>query len=368
MRKNYINQIPMPACVVDKDGIVIRANPLIKEVFVYEDIAGSKIFTLTGLKRERLIHANEEEIIIERNNRLFKIRTNAHIKEGDDIIVFFDEATAREAFRSKLEEERAAIVYIYIDNYDELIASSGEERRSLPSQIDSLIRKWSDAYDSPVIGTDDDKYVMYTSRGRLVRMAADNFSVLDDVRKIETQVDFPVSLSIGAGVSAISLREAADLAMAAIELAGGRGGDQAVVKSDDGTKFFGGTLQAIEKNNRAKSRVIAHAMKAMINDADKVLIMGHRWPDMDAFGSALGAYCICRYLGKDAYIVIDRHNEALDTIYDQANDTGSYNIIKQERALKLVTPMTLLIIVDTNRPGLVECPELVDACSDGRAW
>ena len=139
MRKNYINQIPMPACVVDKDGIVLRANPLIKEVFVYEDIAGAKIFTLTGLKRETLMHANEEEIILERNNRLFKIRTNANIKEDDDIIVFFDEATAREAFRTKLEDERAAIVYIYIDNYDDLIASSGEERRTLPTQIDNII-------------------------------------------------------------------------------------------------------------------------------------------------------------------------------------------------------------------------------------
>ena len=363
MRKNYINQIPMPACVVDKDGIVLRANPLIKEVFVYEDIAGAKIFTLTGLKRETLMHANEEEIILERNNRLFKIRTNANIKEDDDIIVFFDEATAREAFRTKLEDERAAIVYIYIDNYDDLIASSGEERRTLPTQIDNIIRKWGDSYDSPIFSTDDDKYIMYTSRARLERMATDNFSVLDDVRNIETQVDFPVSLSIGAGTSQLSLTEAADLAQEAIALAGGRGGDQAVVKTDDGTKYFGGTLQAIEKNNRAKSRVIAHGMKAMINDADKVLIMGHKWPDMDAFGSALGAYCICRYLGKDAYIVVDKHNEALDTIYNQAVDSEDYNIIRQERALKLVTPKTLLIIVDTNRPILVECPELVTACN-----
>jgi c-di-AMP phosphodiesterase-like protein len=101
----------------------------------------------------------------------------------------------------------------------------------------------------------------------------------------------------------------------------------------------------------------------MINDADKVLIMGHRWPDMDAFGSAIGAYSICRYLGKEAFIVMENHNEALDTIYDQAADIGEYEIIRQERALRMVTPKTLLIIVDTNRPMLVECYDLVQACT-----
>lgn len=363
MRKNYINQIPMPACVVDSEGSVISSNPLMKDVFVYDDIVGSKFFTLTGIKRDGLLTANDEELIIERNDRLFKIRTNAKPREKDDIVVFFDEATARENFRSQLESDRAVIAYINIDNYDDLIASSSEDsKRLLPSQIDNIVRKWGDSYDSPVISTDDDRYIMYTNKGKIIRMAEDNFSVLDEVRRIETKIDFPVSISIGAGISAISLRESADLAEAALELALGRGGDQAVVKTDDGTKYFGGTLQAIEKSNRGKSRVIAHAMRAMICDADKVLIMGHRWPDMDSFGSAIGASAICKYLGKDAYIVIDKHNEALDTVYDQAELTEDYNIIRQEKALRLVTPDTLLIIVDTNRPMLVECPELVDAC------
>ena len=364
MDTNFINQIPLPTCVVDTEGLVLCANPLIKNVFVYEDIAGSNFFTLTGVKRESLLKANEEEIIIFRNDRLFKIRTNNDVDPEKEITVLFDEATARESFRSQLENDRAVIIFINIDNYEDLIANSGEDnKRVIPSQIDVLLRKWADHYDSPVMTTDDDKYIMFTTRGRLEKMGKANFSILDEVRKIESTKGFPASISIGAGVSDISMLEAKDLAQAALELAVGRGGDQAVVKNDEGTKYYGGTLQAIEKSNRGKSRVIAHAMKAMIKDADKVLIMGHKWPDMDAFGSAIGAYCICKYLGKDAYIVIDKHNEALDSIYNQAEDTGDYNIIKQERALKGVTPKTLLIIVDTNRPKLVECPELVTACS-----
>ena len=363
MDNQYINTLPFPACTVDPGGIVSRANPLMKNVFVYEDIFGSKLITLTVIKREQLLSANTEERILDRNDKLFKLWVNEDPKEDEDIVVFFDEATARESFKSKLESDRAAIVYINIDNYDELIASSPEDlRRLIPAQIDGLLRKWGDSFESPVISTWDDRYVMYTTRGQLNRMIEENFSILDEVRNLESKIDFPASISLGIGVSGVSLIESTELAEAALELALGRGGDQAVVKTDDGTNYYGGTLLSLEKNNRSKPRVIAHAMKALIEDADKVFIMGHKWPDMDAFGSALGASAICSFLGKDSYIVIEKHNEALDTIYDKAVDADNYQIIKPEKALRMVTDMSLLIIVDTNRPMLVECSELADAC------
>ena len=363
MKKSFITQLPIPACVVGKDGNVVKANSFIKNVFLYEDIVGTNFFALTGVKRDTLLTANNEEVIIEKNKRLFKLWTNENPKPDEDIAVLFDEATARESFRTKLEADRAVIMYINIDNYDELVASSlDENKRAIPSRIDSIVRKWGASYDSPVISINDDKYIMYTNFSKLEKMVKDSFSVLDEVRKIESEADFPASVSIGAGCSEISLVESTELAEAALELALGRGGDQAVVKTDEGTKYYGGTLQAIEKSNRGKARVIAHAMKAMIKDADKILIMGHRWPDMDAFGSAIGASAICRYLGKESFIVIDKHNEALDYIFNQAEDSGDYNIIKQEKAIKMVTPNTLLIIVDTNRPVLVESMDLVDEC------
>lgn len=364
MKKNFIKQMPIPACVVGTDGNITKGNAFMKNVFVYEDIVGSNFFALTGVRRDDLMRANSEEIVIERNNRKFKLWTNENPKEDEDIAVLFDETTARESFRSKLEYDKAVIIYINIDNYDELIASSSDDgRRAIPALIDGIVRKWGATFDSPVISTSDERYVMYTNYGRLEKMSTESFNVLDEVRKVETKSDFPASISIGAGVSDISLIESTELAEAALELAIGRGGDQAVVKTDEGTKYFGGTLQSIEKSNRGKARVIAHAMRAMIQDADKVLIMGHAWPDMDSFGASIGVSSICRYFGKDSYIVIEKHNEALDTIYEQARDIGDYEIIRQERALKMVTPDTLLVIVDTNRPSLVECRELVTACA-----
>ena len=363
MDNGFIANLPIPACVVNTDGSISLANPVMKNVFPYEDIVGYKFFALTGVRREQLLSANEEELIVDKNGKKFKLWVNENASEDEELVVFFDEATARESFRARLEDERAVIVYINIDNYDELIASAPEDyRRVIPSQIDGIVRKWGDSFQSPVISTGDERYVMYTNQSKLSEMIESNFTVLDEVRDIESQLDFPASISIGAGVSAMSLIESSELAEAALELALGRGGDQVVVKTDDDTKYYGGTLQSLEKNNRSKPRVIAHAVKALIKDADKVFIMGHKWPDMDAFGSAIGASCICTYLGKDAYIVHDKHNEALEVIYNTVEETEEYNIIKPEKALRMVTDKSLLIIVDTNRPMLVESQELVDAC------
>lgn len=192
------------------------------------------------------------------------------------------------------------------------------------------------------------------------RIIESRFSVLDEVRNIDTKVDFPVSLSIGMAMGVRSLKDAKELAEAALELALGRGGDQAVVKNEDRTHYYGGKLQSLEKNNKGKSRIISHALKQLIIESSRVIIMGHRWPDMDCFGSAIGAYKVCRYYDRDAYIVIDNYNEALQTVYQQAVDTDNYNIITSDKAKSLIDEKCLLIVVDVNRPNMVECPDLLE--------
>lgn len=365
MDNNYVNQLPLPACVVGTDNNIKIANHLMKNVIVYEDIEGTNFFALTGVRRDVLLQANKEDVFITRNDRTFRLRTNEGAVKEKDIVVFFEETTAEESLQRKIENEKTVILFINIDNYDALTASSVEDsRRTAPTQIEAIIRKWADIYKAPVIGIDYDRYVIYTNNENLDKMLEEDFKILEEVRKIEEQIDFPVSISIGIGSSEISISESMNLAEAAMELALGRGGDQAVYKNDERTKYYGGTLQTLEKNNRGKSRVIAHAMKTLINDADRVFIMGHKWPDIDAFGSAIGAYCICRHLGAEAYIVIDKYNEALDTIYEQAAETEAYRIIKSERALKLASEKSLLIVVDVNRPGMVESRELLEAISN----
>jgi c-di-AMP phosphodiesterase-like protein len=141
-QQQYLNELPFPACTLNPDGIVTGANPLIKNVFLYEDIVGYNFFTIAGFKRDQLMSANDEEMILERNGKLFKLWINEDAKEDEDIVVFFDEATARESFRTKLESEKAVIVYINIDNYDELMDSAnGSQKNFLISRIESALEK-----------------------------------------------------------------------------------------------------------------------------------------------------------------------------------------------------------------------------------
>lgn len=367
MGTDFILSMPVPVCVVGTDGTIVKANPLMKDVILYEDIIGANFFALTGIKRETLVKANEESVVLDKNDKFFRLKVNEEASLDDEIIVFFDDRTVREGFRAKLEQERATMMFINIDNYEELLASVPEEyKRVIPSQIDSIVRKWAASYGSPVVSTGADSYVMVSTNGDTSRMIEDNFAVLDEVRNINAEVDFPISISIGVGISQDGLNEATDLAESALELALGRGGDQAVVKDDEHTKYYGGSTQTVEKNNRGKTRVIAHAIKHLVKDADKVLIMGHRWPDMDSLGAAIGAYSICRFLEKDACIVIEEHNEAIEGIYQQAVDSEVYNIVKHEKAIQIADSAKnpLLIIVDVNRPMLVECEELLSKCKD----
>ena len=363
MKFDYINNLPIPACVVGTDNVIKIANHKMKDVFVYDDIVGSNLFALIGVRRDDLINANEEEIIVERNERFFKLRVEEQPDLERAIAVFFDEKTTRETFRSQLESERPAIILIDIDNYDELLSSVPEDqKRAVPSQIDGIVRRWGDNYGSPLMSTGDDAYVMFSTYGKLQAMIEDEFSVLDEVRNIEAEVEFPISISIGAGVSGYDLSEANELAEAALDMALGRGGDQAVLKLEDETRYYGRSSQTVEKNNRGKARVIAHALKHLIAESDKVLIMGHRWPDMDSFGATIGMSSLCQYLEKDSYIVLEEYNDAIDTIYKQAEDDDAYEIIKREKAISMATKDTLLIIVDVNRPSMMECPELVEKC------
>ncbi|MBQ0005410.1 MAG: DHH family phosphoesterase [Clostridiales bacterium] len=358
----FIMNLPIPACVVSADGLVKKANALMSEVILYNGIEGANFFTLTGVKRSEVIENNDEkEILIERNGRFFTLHATIDADSEKDTVIFFDEATGREHYKKLYEGSKPVVILVSIDNYDELLSSiTTDSKRAVPAEVDRIVRNWASEYKAPVLSSEEESYVILTDRVTAESIKADNFSVLDEVRQIETKIDFPVSLSIGMGMSDGPLADTHDLAEAARELALGRGGDQAVVKDDEHTYHYGGTLQSMEKNNRGRAKVIAHAIKRVIKESSRVLVMGHRWPDMDSFGSALGAYRMCEFLGKEVYLILEDYNEALEEIYKAADNTEAYRIIKHKKALELMDDKTLVIVVDTNRPSLVECREVLD--------
>lgn len=361
---DLIKRTPVPACIVGTDGVVKSANEHMGEVFLYNNIVESNFFTLTGVKRSELLkNTEDEQITIERNGKFFNVRVANDSSEQNETAVFFVDVTETNKYKKMYEDGRPAVMLISIDNYDELLSSvTTDSKRAVPTEVDRIVRKWADEYGAPILSSEEDEYVILTDRGTAKTIMDDNFSVLDEVRQIETKIDFPVSLSIGMGCSKISLKETQELAEAARELALGRGGDQAIFKSDDHTYHYGGTLQSMEKSNRGRARVIAHAVKRLIRESSNVIVMGHKWPDMDSFGAALGAYRMCEYMEKDVCLVVEEYNEALEEIYKAAEETEDYKILKKKKALEFVDDRTLVIVVDTNRPCLVECEEILDKC------
>ena len=179
---------------------------------------------------------------------------------------------------------------------------------------------------------------------------------------MDTGADFPLSLSMGIGISADDMQETENLANSAIDLALGRGGDQAVVKTDDKTTYYGGKTQARERSNKGKSRIIAHALKVLISQSDQIFIMGHRNADMDAFGSSLGVFRICKLedKDKDITIVVSTVNKSLRDIYQSAEDMETYKFANGEKTLEQIGENSLVIVVDTHRASYVDCPELLE--------
>lgn len=368
---NKMNNLPFAACKVDEDGIIESANPMMTQVFAYEGITGANFFALTGVKLSELLNLNNEENsekkekVIQRNERYFSLNIEIlsckEDVENPKTIVYFIDVTEREELRKLSQDKQLCLMYVSIDNYDELVSSNSEDgRMALPVKVGKVVRKWAEKYRASIENVNEYTYQLAIYRKDVEEIIETKFKILDEVREIETSSDFPISLSIGVGMGAKNPDDILELASAAKDLAMGRGGDQAVVKNGDRTVYYGGTLQSVEKNNKGKSRVIAHALKNLISEAESVFIMGHKWPDMDSFGSAIGAYKLVRYLGKDARLVVEEYNEALQVVYDQAVNSEDYKIIGRKKAKELCTGSDLVIVVDTSRPSLIECPEIID--------
>lgn len=361
--EKMIEYSPIPAVVINTNGKVVRANQMISQVFIYDDIIGYDFFQLTGFRIDEMKEAaaTKDTRLLRRNDKIFRtlVARNQDSEEGN-LFVFFYDITMYVEYRDRYNEEKVCVARINIDNYDDLIAGTDPSMRmTISSQVDKAIRDWSARIKGSIVTMRAGQYIMYFQHVYLAGMIESKFAILDEVRDIETQTDFPITLSIGVGINGASFGETRNFADAAIDLALGRGGDQCVMRDGTKIRYFGGRNSSVEKGSKGKSRVVAYALKRLIEQAERVLIMAHRNPDMDAFGSQLGMFRICQLYGKNASIVIDHVNDSLQTLYKSAKDASCYNFITSERAKALMTPESLVVMLDTHRPSYSECPDLL---------
>lgn len=354
----------VPTCIINQLGKVTRANSKIADVFKYDGIAGNDIFALTGVKMQEFINAAEDGsfIVFKRNDKAFKIQAG-FVGEGETatIMLYFLDITSFENLKDMYTDNQPCIALINVDNFDELMNSAGEGRElAVSAEIDKHIRAWAEEMGAAVARYRDHLYEVVLTHKNYKALVANKFEILDEIRQIETEIDFPATLSIGIGIGGKTTRECEDYAQGALDLALGRGGDQAVVKNVANLEYYGGKSQSVEKGFKGKSRIIAHALKLLMTQSSKIFIMGHRNPDLDSFGAALGIFRMARIVGKEAFIVLNAYNDTMIDMIEDAKKTEEYSFISTEKAMSLADENSLVVVVDTHRPQLVESLELVE--------
>lgn len=383
----FVQNNNFPLAVINKENSILWFNQGFKEIFKDVEIMKKSITELTGMRysdfvkdkkkvqekkiiqprslsqARQILQAQDEEeyVVVKHQDKLYRVIPSWQGgSENDNILLYWMDSSELDTMTRQYENERTCYAYVSIDNYDELISPTTEEKRGiLIDQIENILRQWLIRINGTMLRYKSGRYLILFENKYLEDMETAKFALLDEVRAIETEGDFPPSLSIGVGLGD-SLRETDSHALAAMDLALGRGGDQAVVKRKARVDYYGGKLQTVEKRSKGKSRMMAHALKQAVELSDKVIIMGHKNPDLDSFGSALGLSRIVKNIGKDYAIVIGKHGQAIRKLYNMAKEANSFNIVTPEEALEMTTKDSLVVVVDTHRPSLLDLPEILD--------
>lgn len=346
-------EMPIGIMLINDDYYIEWTNPFLASCFDEETIVGRSLYDV-GDFLVPLIKQEVETEIITLHERKFRV---THRPE-ERLLYFFD-ITEQTELERLYEDEKTVIAIIFLDNYDELTQGMDDQyRSSINSLVTSILNKWANDNGVFLKRTSSDRFIAVFNERILQLLEKGKFSILDDVREITSKQNIPLTLSIGVGSGVSSLPELGTVAQSSLDLALGRGGDQVAIKQINGkVKFYGGKTNPVEKRTRVRARVISHALKELIIESDKVIIMGHKNPDLDAVGAAIGIQKVAQMNQRHGYIVINFHE--IDTGVDRLmreikkqEDVFS-RFITPEQALEKATDDTLLVVVDTHKPSMV---------------
>ena len=309
---------------------------------------------------------------VELNNHRFRVYgslVRSRNRTGVQSLVattYWVETTEADHLREVYEASRPVAAILMLDNYEDLMKACEDTQRSaVLAQIDEKLQTWANAGQGILLKTDRNHYLFLFEEQYFQHFVDEKFSILDTVRAIRVAENIHPTLSIGIGKDSPSIPELYKNAKLSLEMALSRGGDQAVVRNQVDFAFYGGRTKATEKRTKVKSRVMANAFRELIADAGEVYIMGHTFADMDAVGAAAGICCAARKRGKQARIVIDREHTAAETLIVRLDALPEYSgvFLTPAEAFLQMRADTLLVVVDTNRPDMVENPQLLESCN-----
>lgn len=384
IQKELLKELAIPYALLDTDGKILWGNKL----FVDQVGGGSKkrirknisaFFPQIGTEAFRAKEPVNMELELEGMQYVAELKriTFDEVFQDEDAIVdpkgeaiiafYLHDVTELKRYKQENFDQKLVAGLIYIDNYDEVMDNTEEVRHSLvEALVDRRINMYLSSIDAIGKKTDNDKYLFVCQQKYLPQLKDTKFAILNEIKSINVGNEIPITLSIGIGSETDNFAQAYEYARVAIGLALGRGGDQAVVKYGDKISYFGGQSAGTEKSTRVKARVKAQAFKEILESKETVLIMGHKRPDADAFGAAVGVYRFVKTLGKNAHIVLNEVTSATRPIVSGFQGNSLYGddmIINSEYAISKVSGTTLVVVVDVNKPSMTECEELLDMAS-----
>ena len=276
------------------------------------------------------------------------------------MILYFIDETEKVKLKQENEDQKICVGIIMIDNYEEVTQRvDAEQKTQLMAKVESTIYDWVNETNGILVKTDRDTYVYVFEQKNLEKIKEEKFAILDSIKNLVRKDKIQLTLSIAISNEGDTERDVYKSASAAMDVILGRGGDQAVIRQNGKYLFFGGKVEEVEKRTKVKARIVAHALEELIKENDKIMIMGHTNPDIDAIGSALGIYRIAKTLGKEARIVANVETPSIKDLYEAIKDQYQEVFINSETALAQVDSETLLVVVDTHKKTYVESPELL---------
>lgn len=346
-------EMPIGIMLINDEFFIEWANPFLASSFDEDTLIGRSLYDVADALIP-LIKQEVEAETITLHDRKFRV-----ILKRDERLLYFFDVTEQSEIEKMYHDERTVIAIIFLDNYDELTQGLDDQMRSsLNSMVTSILNKWAHENGVFLKRISSERFIGVFNEHILQQLEKNKFSILDEVRETTSKQNVALTLSIGVGTGVTSLPELGTLAQSSLDLALGRGGDQVAIKQQNGkVKFFGGKTNPMEKRTRVRARVISHALKELILESDKVIVMGHKNPDMDAIGAAIGIQKVAQMNQRDGFIVMNF--QEIDTgvkrlLEEIKNHEKLFSrFITPDQALEEATDDTLLVIVDTHKPGLV---------------
>ncbi len=368
--KDTLLNFPMPLVLAELDGTAVWYNSSFKGMFDDDKFLQKTISGIVSDIRPEITEGDciniSKDVTI--NNHFYTI-LGSLVKIDDDntehsiiVMLYFIDNTDLINERQKYEDNKNTVGLIVIDNYDDLMQSLEDSKRpQIMAEIEKSIAGWLVHTGGVLKKFERDKFLCIFAFKYLKELEEKKFEILETVKEINFGNKIPVTLSIGMGINAETILENMQNANASIDIALGRGGDHVVIKDGDNFRFFGGRTRELEKRTRVKARVIAYALRGLIDQAPSVLIMGHENADIDCLGAALGIYRIVKSRDKRVNIVLNHSNPNIDAVLNKLGKEPEYSnvFVGRNEALDIITKKTLLIVLDTHRPSFTETPELL---------